>query len=189
MNNPFQIDHVTDQLRVLLADLLVTAEDEVNADSRLIDDLGADSLDLVDLNFRIGKQFGCVLPKTSVLDHAADLLGELSGIVNDGRLTALGAALMHHSINAYAADQVRPGMTAAEVFAATSVRNWAAQVIAIFDALPERCGACGHSHAIRDDRGQAVCGQCAARLVPADGDSVSRRHVEAFLEPQLRKSA
>jgi acyl carrier protein len=46
------------RLRTMIADSLALDETEISLQSRLIDDLGADSLDFVDLVFAIEKAFG-----------------------------------------------------------------------------------------------------------------------------------
>lgn len=51
-------DEIAARLRPLLADSLAVPADSIALHSRLIDDLGADSLDFVDLIFAIEKAFG-----------------------------------------------------------------------------------------------------------------------------------
>ena len=51
-------DELLDQLRPLLAERLFVDIDEVQLQSRLIDDLQVDSLDFVDLQFALEKKFG-----------------------------------------------------------------------------------------------------------------------------------
>ena len=51
-------DEIAARLRPLLADSLAVSADAISLQSRLIDDLGADSLDFVDLIFAIEKTFG-----------------------------------------------------------------------------------------------------------------------------------
>ena len=51
-------DEIAARLRPLLADSLAVSADAITLQSRLIDDLGADSLDFVDLIFAIEKTFG-----------------------------------------------------------------------------------------------------------------------------------
>ena len=46
------------RLRTMIGDSLAVPEAEITLQSRLIDDLGADSLDFVDLVFAIEKEFG-----------------------------------------------------------------------------------------------------------------------------------
>lgn len=189
MKSPLETNRVIDAVRATLADLLVMELDDVTADSRLVEDLDADSLDLVDLNFRLGKRFGCSLPKASVLDHAANLAGEPSPFLEHGRLTPLGKALLEQGLNGYAPEQLRVGMRPDEVFAATTVRNWANQILRIFEQLPAHCPDCGHTEASVDGAGLVVCGSCHARLPVPDGDTASRQRIQAFLELSARRSA
>ncbi|HXT32752.1 MAG TPA: phosphopantetheine-binding protein [Vicinamibacterales bacterium] len=54
-------DDVFTRVRALIADSLALQESGITPQSRLIDDLGADSLDFVDLTFAIEKAFGVKL--------------------------------------------------------------------------------------------------------------------------------
>lgn len=54
-------DDVFTRVRALIADSLALSESGITPQSRLIDDLGADSLDFVDLTFAIEKAFGVKL--------------------------------------------------------------------------------------------------------------------------------
>ncbi len=51
-------DSILPKLRSMIADSLAVDESQVIPGARLIDDLGADSLDFVDLVFAIEKEFG-----------------------------------------------------------------------------------------------------------------------------------
>jgi acyl carrier protein len=54
-------DDVFTRVRALIADSLALQESGITPQSRLIDDLGADSLDFVDLTFALEKAFGVKL--------------------------------------------------------------------------------------------------------------------------------
>jgi acyl carrier protein len=73
-------------MRDLVADRLARKPAEVTAASRLVDDLGADSLDFVDLVFAIEKRFG-----VSLRDDELDVLSQLDfsspEVMRDGFLT------------------------------------------------------------------------------------------------------
>lgn len=189
MNNPLELESVIASTREILAQLLVLDFEDIEADSSLVDDLSADSLDIVDLSFQLGRQYGCVLPKTSVLDHAAAVCGDLQAFVDASGLTAAGKVLLEGSLNGYNQDQLRLGMKPADVFAATTVRNWAAQCRNLFDYLPNVCPQCGGDHASLNAQSQVVCSACSARLSPADGDQISRRLVETFVAANLLERA
>jgi acyl carrier protein len=75
------------KLRAMIADSLAVDEAGVTLQSRLIDDLGADSLDFVDLVFAIEHEFGVKLREADL-----NFLGRLDfsspTVLKDGHLTA-----------------------------------------------------------------------------------------------------
>lgn len=188
MNNPLELDAVLASTREILAQLLVLDVEDIDADNSVVEDLSADSLDIVDLSFQLGRLYGCTMPKISVLDHALAIRGDLQAFVDHNGLTAAGKALLENSLSAYAPEQLSVGMKPADVFAATTVRNWAQQCRNIFNYLPDACPVCGGSHALVKNQ-QVVCSACSARLTPPDGDEISRRLVQAFVASRLAEFA
>ena len=79
-------DDVFPKLRAMIADSLAVDASEVTLESRLIDDLGADSLDFVDLVFAIEKEFGVKLREADL-----NFLGRLDfsspTVMKDGFIT------------------------------------------------------------------------------------------------------
>jgi acyl carrier protein len=79
-------DELFTKLRSMIADSLAIDENDVSLESRLIDDLGADSLDFVDLVFAIEKEFGVKLREADL-----DFLGRLDfsspAVLKEGFLT------------------------------------------------------------------------------------------------------
>lgn len=128
---------------------------------------------------------GCTLPKTSVLDHAVAVFGDVSDLVEKGRITHAGVELLEQSLSTFAPGQLRAGMQPADVFAATTVRNWAVQCYRMFDYLPATCPECNADQARLNERRQVVCGGCSARLTPMEGDEISRNLVEQFAASRL----
>ena len=79
-------DDVFPKLRAMIVDSLAVDASEVTPESRLIDDLGADSLDFVDLVFAIEKEFGVKLREADL-----NFLGRLDfsspTVMKDGFIT------------------------------------------------------------------------------------------------------
>jgi len=65
---------IEDQLRKLIALVLSLPVEEVGPDARLIDDLGAESIDFLDLRFRFEESFGVKISQSEFL----------TGIASDG---------------------------------------------------------------------------------------------------------
>lgn len=74
------------RLRSMIADSLAVPESDVTLQSRLIDDLGADSLDFVDLVFAIEKEFGTKIREAD-FNFLARLDFSSPAVMRDGFLT------------------------------------------------------------------------------------------------------
>lgn len=67
-------------------------EDEVERDALVIDDLGAESLDFLDIAFRLERAFGIKIPRGEVQRNAEE--GSDEAFEDDGKLTAAGAVAL-----------------------------------------------------------------------------------------------
>ena len=65
-----------DKVRDIVVDQLGVEADEVNIDSTFIDDLGADSLDIVELIMAFEEEFGIEIP-----DEAAEKIKTVQDVV------------------------------------------------------------------------------------------------------------
>ena len=107
-----------------IADILELPVEDVEVGSSLVDDLDADSLDLVDVSFSLGKKFGIKLPTKTTLSAAEEMIVDPSLIVAGGNLTALDAKMLHGSPNKYAAHEVAEGNYVSELLGKTLVCHW-----------------------------------------------------------------
>jgi len=55
-------DEIMDKVRVVIVDQLNVEEDDINEEASFIDDLGADSLDIVELVMALEEEFGISIP-------------------------------------------------------------------------------------------------------------------------------
>lgn len=80
-------EKIRETMRALVADSLALKAEDVRTESRLTDDLGADSLDFIDIIFLIEKKFGI-----KVRDGEFDFLSRLDfsspKVMKEGFLTA-----------------------------------------------------------------------------------------------------
>jgi len=79
--------NIFERLRPMIADSLAIDASEISPQSRLIDDLGADSLDFVDLIFAIEKEFG-VRVREADFNFLAKLDFTSPTVMQDGFITA-----------------------------------------------------------------------------------------------------
>jgi acyl carrier protein len=83
-------DEVFEQVREVLVDALGVDEEEVVSEASLMGDLGAESIDFLDIVFRLEKQFGIKIPREELFP--AETLMNNPELVNNGKLTPKGIA-------------------------------------------------------------------------------------------------
>lgn len=91
------IESVYPKVREIIADVLVIDEDDISLNSRLIVDLGAESIDFLDLVFQLEKEFGIKIPRGQLEKNArGDLTQdefEKGGVLTENGMTALKSYL------------------------------------------------------------------------------------------------
>jgi len=81
-------DEVFGKVQEVLVDALGVDDDEVTAKAALMGDLGAESIDFLDIVFRLEKAFGIKIPREELFP--AENLMNNSGFVSNGKLTETG---------------------------------------------------------------------------------------------------
>ena len=76
-----------DKIKQILADTLDVNEEELSADTNIATDLGADSLDVVEILMSIEDEFNVEIPDSEIenirtIGELADYIGSTSGIMN-----------------------------------------------------------------------------------------------------------
>lgn len=80
---------IFDKVRQALIDALGVEDDEVTPEATLVGDLGAESIDFLDIVFRLEKTFGIDIPRAELFPE--DILTN-SNFVHNGRVTESGVA-------------------------------------------------------------------------------------------------
>ena len=81
-------DEIFQEVQEVLIDALGVDDDEVTAQATLMADLGAESIDFLDIVFRLEKAFGIKIPREELFP--AESLMNNSEFVDNGKLTATG---------------------------------------------------------------------------------------------------
>jgi len=92
-------DEIFSQVQEVLVDALGVDDDEVTAESALMGDLGAESIDFLDIVFRLEKSFGIKIPREELFP--AESLMNNSGFVSSGKLTETGLKELRQKIVNY----------------------------------------------------------------------------------------
>jgi acyl carrier protein len=84
---PMTQDEVLTKVQQVLVDALGVDDDEVTLEATLVDDLGAESIDFLDIVFRLEKAFGIKIDQNELFPEA--LLNDPQ-YVQDGKVTDAG---------------------------------------------------------------------------------------------------
>ncbi|MFZ4733243.1 MAG: acyl carrier protein [Pirellulales bacterium] len=84
-------DEIFEKVRNALVDALGVDEDDVRSDATMVGDLGAESIDFLDIVFRLEKAFGIKIPRGELFPE--DVLSS-SEFVNNGKVNAAGIAAL-----------------------------------------------------------------------------------------------
>ena len=97
-------DEILEKVTETLVDALGVDDDEVEEGATLVDDLGAESIDFLDIVFRLEKNFGVKIPRGELFPEglAADASLVTDGKVNEAGIAALREKLSHADIDAFA---------------------------------------------------------------------------------------
>jgi acyl carrier protein len=88
-------DEIFEKVQEALVDALGVDDDEVTEDATLVGDLGAESIDFLDIVFRLEKSFDIQIPRGELFPE--DLFTDAE-YVQDGKLTAEGVVKLRERV-------------------------------------------------------------------------------------------
>ena len=123
------IDNVYPKVREIIADVLVIKEDDVNLNRRLIADLGAESIDFLDLVFQLEKEFGIKIPRGQLEKNARGDLTE-DEFEKGGVLTAEGLVALKSYLSEVPAEYFKDNMKVNEIPMLFTVETFCKLIVA-----------------------------------------------------------
>ena len=163
---------VFDELKKAIVETLRVEADSIQKESSLIEDLGAESLDFLDINYRLEQAFGIKMARHFVLEHIEEMFGEGTAIDDDGLLTEKAIDLLKIRFGEDT-PELKPGMDMDEVPALVTVQSLITGVLDMLDSLPEKCESCGNAAWTVDDGVRIKCGSCAEDATFTNGDDLT----------------
>jgi len=109
-----EIDAAFPKVAQTIADALGCDLDEVKPTSSLIEDLDAESIDFLDLVFRLEKGFGVKIPRGKIVEDARGPLPE-SEFESKGVVTEAGLARLREFLSEVPAERIKTPLKAADV--------------------------------------------------------------------------
>jgi len=107
--------------------------------ARLIDDLGAESIDYLDILFRLERAFGVKIPRGQITKDARGDLGE-DQFQQGGVLTALGVERLRAFLSEVPSERFRHGLKVGEIPTLFTVETFCRLVVR---ALAQKTAAAG----------------------------------------------
>ena len=108
-------------------------EDEVDFDAKVIEELGAESLDLLDIVFRLERSFDIKIPRGGIEQDARSSLESGEPLEINGTLTALGLSRLADAMPEVPADEFVEGLKVSEIPLLFRVSTFARLVCQLVD--------------------------------------------------------
>ena len=120
-------DEIYAKVKDVLVDALGVDDDEVKPDAVIRDDLGAESIDFLDIMFRLEKAFNIKIPKGEMMPEN---VANDPNIVKDGVITPAGIAMLkekmpHSDFSSFEADPKLDNMS--KLFTVNAIVNYVQQ--------------------------------------------------------------
>jgi len=88
-------DEILEKVREVLVDALAVDDDEVTPDASLTRDLGAESIDFLDIGFKLEQEFGFKIEQGELFP---DQVTQDPELVSDGKVTEKGIAMLREKL-------------------------------------------------------------------------------------------
>ena len=134
-------DELFEVVQKAIADTLRISLSKVTHDSLLFHELGAESLDFVDIEFRLESELGVEFYHGSAVEKLAELLAPEAVEVN-GLLTSFGAAVLRARMPEVDPLRLEKGKGAQGIESMFTTRTWIRVAKEILSARPQLCPKC-----------------------------------------------
>lgn len=146
-----------------------------------LDELGAESLDVVEISMEVESKFNVWLPDKSILDTAIEVAGR-DAILQDGSLTELGKEM-------FRARMPREEWSLLEGEVTTSalhkyfmrVSTWVRMIADLREHTPKSCVSCGGKNLGELPGFRLSCADCGTEMKLRPGQDFNREWVEQYI--------
>ena len=116
-----------EKVQEIIADALYVEKDECQADAKLMGDLGAESIDYLDIVFRLEQEFNIKLPKGEIEKKARGELSEEEFAV-DGVIQPAGLENLKKAMPEVDASEIKEGLMQRDISALFTVATFVRMV-------------------------------------------------------------
>lgn len=187
MNSKLTEDQIHDKFAQIVAGSLRVDPERVTMAAHLMDDLGGESLDLIEITMETESAFDVWLPEKSILDTAAEVFGP-GVLVQEGVLTEAGKEMLRRRLPPDSEYLFEGDVTvkALQHYFLT-VRSWVAMIERLRQHTPVTCDACGA--ALKAETGfRMQCTQCHKEVSLRSGEDLNREWVKQYYDQEYLPS-
>ncbi|MBI5633768.1 MAG: hypothetical protein HZA15_09855 [Nitrospirae bacterium] len=170
---------VFEELKKAIVETLRSDDAAIKPESSLIKDLGAESLDFLDINYRLEQTFGIKMARHFILEHIEEMFGEGSAIDEDGKLTEKAVTLLTMRYGNIYGD-LSGGMDMDTVPTLITAGSMTQGVLDLLDTLPETCSKCSSAAWKTDDGIRIKCSSCNEFATFTNGDDLIKNWLTAI---------
>lgn len=127
------VENVFPKVQEIIADVLVIDTDDITLGSRLIADLGAESIDFLDLVFQIEKEYSIKIPRGQLEKNARGQLTE-EEFEKGGVLTPNGLLALKSYLNEVPAEYFKDNMKVNEIPMLFTVETFCKLIVSAVNA-------------------------------------------------------
>ena len=153
-----------------------------------LNDLGAESLDLIEISMETESQFHIFLPDKSILETAVEVFG-LDILEKDGYLTDEGKRLMLCRMPDADAETFQGKVAVKELQSYfLKIGTWVRMIQGLAQYTPGQCAACGGPMA--PSMGfRMKCSECGHEITLRSGEEINREWVREYYDKEYRPQA
>ena len=178
-------NEILEKLTAIISEVTMMDESEINPSSSLVDELGMESIDFLDVAFKIESAFDIEIPRTNPIQRISDLIGP-DRIVQDGNLTEDGVKLLKLIFSSTKESKIRVGMPGEDIPTLINVQTYVNLVkrgLELACWKPTTCHKCEKTDFKKIDKGNIefpddivpigpvyMCNSCENILLPPSFD-------------------
>lgn len=171
---------IFDKFAQIVARSLRIDASQVIPDTRLTD-LGAESLDLIEISMETESQFHIFLPDKSILDTAVEVFGP-DVLENAGYLTDEGKRLLLQRMPEADAQSFEGAVSVKDLQQYfLKVNTWVRMIQGLVRYTPSECAACGGAMAASMGF-RMKCTRCGEEITLRSGEELNREWVRDYYE-------
>ncbi len=143
--NSYSEEKILAQVKEIIEDILQVATDGISANSSLIDDLGMESIDFLDLDIRLEETFNIFVPRRPPLQRMAAAFGR-GKLVQEGKITQIGVKLLKLVLPEVDQNRIYEGIAEGDVLSLITPQTYVNIVkrgLELARWQPEQCQKCG----------------------------------------------